>query len=74
MYKKALFLTLLLLTSLSFGISKQNQNKKQVKKAPKQVYFKNCKEARVAGYSRMRRGEAGYREKLDRDGDGVACE
>ena len=74
MYKKALFLTLLLLTSLSFGISKQNQNKKQVKKAPKQVYFKNCKEARAAGYSRMRRGEAGYREKLDRDGDGVACE
>ena len=72
MYKKALFLTLLLLTSLSFGTSKQNQNKKQ--KAPKQIYFKNCKEARAAGYSRMKRGEAGYREKLDRDGDGVACE
>ena len=74
MYKKVLFLTLLLLTSLIFGTSKQNQNKKQVKKAPKQVYFKNCKEARAAGYSRMKRGEAGYREKLDRDGDGVACE
>ncbi len=74
MYKKVLFLTLLLLTSLSFGTAKQNQNKKQVKKAPKQVYFKNCKEARAAGYSRMKRGEAGYREKLDRDGDGVACE
>ena len=74
MYKKALFLTLLLLTSLSFGTSKQNQNKKQVKKAPKQVYFKNCKEARATGYSRMKRGEAGYREKLDRDGDGIACE
>ena len=74
MYKKALFLTLLLLMSSSFGSTKQNQNKKQVKKAPKQIYFKNCKEARAAGYSRMKRGEAGYREKLDRDGDGVACE
>ena len=74
MYKKVLFLTLLLLMSLSFGSTKQNQNKKQVKKAPKQIYFKNCKEARAAGYSRMKRGEAGYREKLDRDGDGVACE
>ena len=74
MYKKVLFLTLLLLMSLSFWSTKQNQNKKQVKKAPKQIYFKNCKEARAAGYSRMKRGEAGYREKLDRDGDGVACE
>ena len=74
MYKKVLFLTLLLLTSLSFGTSKQNQNKKQVKKVPKQIYFKNCKEARAAGYSGMKRGETGYREKLDRDGDGVACE
>lgn len=68
-----LLLSMLVLASLSFGTSKQNQNKKQVKKAPKQVYFKNCKEARAAGYSRMKREEAEYREKLDKDADGVAC-
>ena len=73
MKKLILLLSMLVLASLSFGTSKQNQNKKQVKKAPKQVYFKNCKEARAAGYSRMKWEEAEYREKLDKDGDGVAC-
>lgn len=36
--------------------------------------FSSCKEARAAGYSRMRRGEPGYSSNLDRDGDGIACE
>ena len=68
-----LLLSMLVLASLSFGTSKQNQNKKQVKKAPKQVYFKNCKEARAAGYSIMKREKAEYRDRHDKDGDGVAC-
>ena len=38
------------------------------------VYFKSCKEARAAGYSDIKKGEPGYSSKLDRDGDGVACE
>lgn len=38
------------------------------------VSFANCTEARAAGYSNIRRGEPGYAPKLDRDGDGVACE
>jgi hypothetical protein len=36
--------------------------------------FSSCKEARAAGYTRMRRGEPGYSSNLDRDGDGIACE
>ncbi|WP_365704760.1 excalibur calcium-binding domain-containing protein [Novosphingobium sp.] len=36
--------------------------------------FSSCKEARANGYSRIRRGEPGYSARLDRDGDGVACE
>ena len=36
--------------------------------------FSSCKQARAAGYSRMRRGDPGYSAKLDRDGDGIACE
>jgi len=38
------------------------------------VFFKNCKEARAAGYSDMAKGEPGYAPKLDRDKDGIACE
>ncbi|WP_407572088.1 excalibur calcium-binding domain-containing protein [Deinococcus altitudinis] len=36
--------------------------------------FKNCAQARAAGYISMRRGEPGYSKKLDRDHDGIACE
>lgn len=38
------------------------------------TYFANCSEARAAGAAPLRRGEAGYRAAMDRDGDGVACE
>lgn len=37
-------------------------------------YFPNCASARAAGAAPLRRGDAGYRPGLDRDGDGVACE
>ena len=42
--------------------------------APAITYFKNCAQARAAGAAPIYRGEPGYRGKLDRDGDGVACE
>ena len=42
--------------------------------APAEIHFRNCKEARAAGYSHMRRGEPGYALHLDRDGDGIACD
>jgi len=41
---------------------------------PKPVYYANCAAARAAGAAPLHRGEAGYRDQLDRDGDGVACE
>ena len=42
--------------------------------APAELNFRSCKEARVAGYSHMRRGEPGYSPHLDGDGDGIACD
>lgn len=36
--------------------------------------FRSCAEARAAGAAPLRRGQSGYNPKLDRDGDGVACE
>ncbi|MFD1424932.1 excalibur calcium-binding domain-containing protein [Laceyella tengchongensis] len=38
------------------------------------VYYANCKAARAAGAAPLYKGEPGYSSKLDRDGDGVACE
>ncbi|MET9882784.1 excalibur calcium-binding domain-containing protein [Streptomyces sp. NPDC006430] len=38
------------------------------------VYYKNCAQARAAGAAPMRRGQPGYRDALDRDKDGVACD
>ena len=36
--------------------------------------FASCAEARAAGMAPLYRGDPGYSERLDRDGDGVACE
>lgn len=36
--------------------------------------FTSCVAARKAGFTHMRRGQAGYSKSLDRDGDGVACD
>jgi hypothetical protein len=42
--------------------------------APADVYYANCTAAREAGAAPLLRGEPGYRNAMDRDGDGVACE
>jgi hypothetical protein len=36
--------------------------------------YSDCREARADGVTPLRKGQAGYSRKLDRDGDGVACE
>ncbi|WP_237219958.1 excalibur calcium-binding domain-containing protein [Sphingomonas arenae] len=38
------------------------------------TYYANCSAARAAGAAPVRAGDPGYSRKLDRDGDGVACE
>lgn len=38
------------------------------------VYYPNCAAVRAAGAAPIRTGDPGYSSKLDRDGDGVACE
>lgn len=42
--------------------------------APPSAYYANCTEARNAGVTPIYRGDPEYRPKLDRDGDGIACE
>lgn len=36
--------------------------------------YANCAAARMAGVAPLHRGDTGYAPKLDRDGDGIACE
>ena len=38
------------------------------------TYYANCTEAKAAGAAPLYQGEPGYRDKLDRDHDGIACE
>lgn len=38
------------------------------------AYYANCSAARAAGAAPLYTGDPGYSSKLDRDGDGVACE
>lgn len=38
------------------------------------AFYPNCRAVRAAGAAPIMRGESGYSRKLDRDGDGIACE
>lgn len=43
-------------------------------KVERSVYYRNCDAARAAGVAPIYRGEPGYREGMDGDNDGIACE
>lgn len=72
--RKILLVMLILMCTISYSAKSKKTKNKNSGKTKKELYFKNCKEARAAGYSNIRKGEPGYRPKLDRDGDGIACE
>ena len=57
-------------TNTTAGISSGNDGTS----ASDAVYFANCSDARAAGAAPLYAGDPGYRLKLDRDRDGVACE
>jgi hypothetical protein len=38
------------------------------------LYFPNCSVAKALGAAPIRKGQPGYRDELDRDHNGVACE
>jgi hypothetical protein len=43
-------------------------------KSKTEVVYKNCNDVRAAGAAPLHKDDPGYSRKLDRDGDGVACE
>lgn len=46
----------------------------RTEKANENVTYNSCAEVRAAGKAPLKRGDPGYSAKLDRDGDGIACE
>ncbi|MDM5188416.1 excalibur calcium-binding domain-containing protein [Bacillus sp. DX4.1] len=56
----------------------EQQAAQQTQPAPAEnnsnAYYKNCTEVKNAGKAPLYSGQPGYSRKLDRDGDGVACE
>lgn len=50
------------------------QEEAAAKAAAANVYYKNCDAVLAAGAAPIRTGDPGYSRKLDRDGDGIACE
>ena len=54
--------------------AQQTQQQQAFVTQPQQGGYRNCSEARAAGAAPLYRGQAGYSPRLDRDGDGVACE
>ncbi|WP_459503876.1 excalibur calcium-binding domain-containing protein [Bacillus sp. C1] len=52
----------------------QTMQQSQPTESNSNVYYKNCTEVKNAGKAPIYSGQPGYSHKLDRDGDGVACE
>jgi hypothetical protein len=53
-------------------LSEEQQTK--VQQVERSVFYRSCKWVRAAGKAPLYRGDPGYREGMDGDGDGVACE
>ena len=52
----------------------ESQKKSESKPEPQKEFYANCKAAKAAGAAPLYRGDPGYREDLDGDKDGIACE
>jgi len=53
---------------------KKPETKPETKSESQDKIYNNCAEVKAAGKAPLRKGDPGYSEKLDRDGDGIACE
>ena len=56
------------------GSESESQKKSESAPEPQKEFYANCKEAKAAGAAPLYRGDPGYREDLDGDKDGTACE
>ena len=52
----------------------QTQSPEVTIASERSAYYPNCSAARAAAAAPIYQGQPGYREELDRDADGIACE
>jgi hypothetical protein len=50
------------------------QSSEERKQVEQSAYYAGCNAVRAAGKAPLYAGQPGYREEMDGDGDGVACE
>ena len=61
--------------SSPFGALFESDEERQARIMVEQsIYYPGCNAVRAVGKAPLRRGQPGYREDMDGDGDGVACE
>lgn len=60
--------------SICAASSTEPNTKTEAHKTGKTTPYANCTEVREAGAAPLHRGDPGYSTRLDRDGDGTACE
>jgi len=56
------------------GVVRDARNLGRENSPPAGAYYQNCDAARLAGVAPLYVDEPGYRDTLDADGDGIACE
>lgn len=55
-------------------VSLWNRTPEEIAAIERSVYYSGCDEARSRGVAPIYSGQPGYREGMDGDGDGIACE
>ena len=60
--------------SVESALSQVGKTPEEIAAIELSVYYRNCDAARAAGAAPIYRGQPGYREGLDGDSDGIACE
>jgi len=56
------------------ALSQVGKTSAEIAAIERSVYYSGCDEARAAGAAPLFRGQPGYRDGMDGDSDGIACE
>ena len=56
------------------AFSSLSKSPEQIASIEASVYYAGCNDARAASAAPIYAGQPGYREEMDGDGDGIACE
>jgi hypothetical protein len=55
-------------------VDNMSRSPEEIAAIERSAYYRNCDAARAAGVAPIYAGSPGYRDMLDGDSDGIACE